>query len=84
MARVWRGLRDPRGWFCALIAVFIVARSVAAQDLDGATGSGGAAEPAAPLLSASDSAVIDGLRIFTQETFGGNGRVCLLYTSRCV
>ena len=28
------------------------------------------------MLSASDTAVIEGLRIFTQETFGGNGRVC--------
>lgn len=76
MGRVGRGLRDPRGWFCAVIAVFIVARSVAAQDVDGGIASGGAAEPAAPLLVASDTAVIEGLRIFTQETFGGNGRVC--------
>ncbi|MBK8210865.1 MAG: hypothetical protein IPK78_13790 [Rhodospirillales bacterium] len=34
------------------------------------------AAPTAPLVTEDDRLVLAGLRVFTEETFGGNGRVC--------
>jgi cytochrome c peroxidase len=59
-----------------LLVIVLCGGSVAAQEISDDESAGNPGDPTGLLLSESDAAVIEGLRIFTQETFGGNGRVC--------
>lgn len=64
-----------RNWLYAVIVLFIVSPA-AAQDVADDGRGGNIATQAAPLVSEDDRLVLAGLRVFTEETFGGNGRVC--------
>lgn len=64
------------GLYAWVAFILIIGSPAGAQQIAVEGDSGSLAEQATPLTSENDGLVLDGLRLFTKEKFGGNGRVC--------